>query len=449
MVARDTAFPQNTLSTLAVDINVFPGGYYLDVNNDSVKDLIATPNCYNGCKNSNNVWYYRNDNTNNTPDFNFVSNAFLQDGMIEVGEGAHPVFFDYNSDGLMDIIIGSYGNFNPAVGPLLYESGLWLYENIGTATNPAYQFVTNDYTGISTMNLDISGGRPTLGLTPTFGDLDDDGDLDMLMGDYNGHIHYFRNNAGAGNPAIFTIAAPEYLGIDVGNNATPLLYDLNNDLLLDLIIGNKTGTFSYYQNTGTSSIPNFSFITDSLGKVTTQRFYDYAGYSNPIIINELGVTKLLSGSLNGYLYEFSNIDGNLNGTFTVDSSYLNIWEGVNSSLSIADVTNDGKLDMLIGNYAGGAAFYKGDSSVSIQEKENIKKVNIYPNPTNGMINIDLSNNDLTNGSIAIINLLGEIIYYKKISTSKINVDIGNYPAGVYLVKFSNNSSNKVFKVIKK
>ena len=72
--------------------------------------------------------------------------------MIEVGEGAHPVFFDYNADGLMDIIVGDFGIFDPSVGPLLYKSGLWLYENIGTASSPAYQLVDTDYANISTTN---------------------------------------------------------------------------------------------------------------------------------------------------------------------------------------------------------------------------------------------------------------------------------------------------------
>ena len=449
IIAQDTAFPKNNLNTIATDINIFPAGFYLDVNNYSVKDLIAAPNCYNGCKNSNNVWYYKNDNVNNNPDFNYQTDAFLQDGMIEVGEGAHPVFFDYNADGLMDIVVGSYGNFNPAVGPLLYESGLWLYENIGTATTPVYQLITTDYIGISTMNLDIAGSRPTLGLAPTFGDIDSDGDLDMLLGDYNGYLHYFVNTAGAGNPAAFTLAAPEYLGIDVGNDATPLLYDLNNDLLLDLIIGKKIGTFSYYRNVGTATVANFNLTTDSLGKVSTRRYYDPKGGSNPVIIKDSGITKLFSGAENGYIYEFGNIDGNLTGTFSKDSSYLNIWEGISSFISMADVTNDGRLDLLVGNYSGGVAFYKGDFGVSINNQEEVIDFNIYPNPTNGFINIDLGKNNLNNANLEIVDLLGKIIYKQQVTTKTVAINLTNYSSGIYLIKFYNNMGSKVYKVIKK
>ena len=454
MIAQDSVFPQNNTNTLATDIAIFPAGFYLDVNNDNVKDLIAATNCYNGCKNSSNVWYYNNTNATNQPDFNYTTDAFLQEGMIEIGEGAHPVFFDYNADGLMDIIVASFGDYNPnlvPIPPIIYESGLYLYENIGTIINPAYQLVNTDYAGIATLNLDISGNRPSLGLSPTFGDMDGDNDLDMLIGDFNGKIHRFENTAGAGNPAVFALVAPEYLNIDVGNDATPLLYDINKDLLIDLIIGSRNGTFTYYRNSGTTSIPNFVLITDSLGKVTTKRYYDFKGNSNPFIIDSAGTTILYSGAENGYIYKFGNIDGNLAGTFSIDSSYLNIWEGITSYVNLADVTNDGNLDMLVGNYSGGVAFYKGDTSavvISVKENKIISELGIYPNPTKNNITLDLGNNDINNARIEITDLLGKTIYYQKVSEKKITLSLGNYSRGVYLIKFSNNIGSKVYKVVK-
>ncbi len=452
ILSQDSAFPKNNSSTIASDIEIFPAGFYLDVNNDNIKDLIAAPNCYNGCLNSNNVWFYQNNNANNNPDFSFVQNSFLQDGMIEVGEGAHPVFFDHNADGLMDIVVGSYGKYNSAISPLFYESGLWLYENIGTASTPRFKLVDTDYANISTINLDISNNRPALGLAPTFGDLDGDGDLDMIVGDYNGFIHYFTNTAGIGNTANFVLTTPEYLNVDFGNDATPLLYDLNNDALLDLIVGKRNGLFSYYDNKGNASTPNLSFKTDSLGRVKTRRYYDFNGNSNPVFIKDNGVTRLFSGCFNGHLYEFGNIDGNLTGTFSVvDSAYLNIWEGINSFISMADITNDGMLDMLVGNYSGGVAFYKGDTNtviIGIKENLKINEILIYPNPTKNIINIDLGNNDLKNAKIEVIDLLGKIIVTEIVSNSKITLNVNQYSQGIYLVKFSNNLGSKVYKVIK-
>ena len=138
MIAQDSLFPKNNSTTTPTEIEIFPAGYYLDVNNDNIKDLIAAPNCNSGCNNNNNVWHYRNSNATNNPNFNLETNSFLQEGMIEVGEGAHPVFFDYNADGLMDIIIGNYGEYDSNLNHL-YKAGLWVYENIGT-TSEIIQF---------------------------------------------------------------------------------------------------------------------------------------------------------------------------------------------------------------------------------------------------------------------------------------------------------------------
>ncbi|NQX97038.1 MAG: T9SS type A sorting domain-containing protein, partial [Flavobacteriales bacterium] len=367
------------------------------------------------------------------------------------GEGAIPIFFDYNADGLMDIIVGNYGIYDPSLSSSFYISSLWLYENMGTVNSPYYQLITNDYLNISTMNLDIAGCMPTLGVHPTFGDLDNDNDLDMILGDYNGKIHYFKNSGGAGNPAIFTLSSPNFLGIDVGNDAAPLLHDLDKDGLIDLIIGKRTGTFSYYRNTGTASSPSFTFVTDSLGKAITKRTVDFNGKSNPVIIDSAGTTILFSGSKNGYLYKFGNIDGNLTGNFSVDSTYLNIWEGESSNIAVADITNDGNLDMLIGNYSGGVAFYKGNSippPIGIDEKIIINEFSIYPNPTNGLITINFGNNKLKNASIQVIDLLGKTLLNQKITAQKTTLNLTNYAKGIYLVKFSNEIGSRVYKVVK-
>ena len=454
IVSQDSLFPKNNNSSIAVNIDVFPAGFYLDVNNDNIKDLIAAPNCYNGCTNADNVWFYSNSGATNSPIFNFEKNNFIQDGMIELGEGAYPTFFDYNADGLMDIVVGNYGDYNPSVGPLLYEAELWVYENIGNANNPIYQLVDTNYANISSMNLDIVGNRPTLGLTTTFGDIDGDGDDDMMLGDYNGYIHFFTNTAGAGNPANFTLTQVNYMSIDVGQNAAPTFYDLDKDLLLDLIIGKQNGTFSYYENKGTSTSPNLVFVTDSLGKITTRNQYDFRGNSNPTFIDSSGTTILYSGSHNGHLYKFANIDGNLTGKFTRDSTYLNIWEGISSYVSVKDVTNDGMLDMLIGNYSGGISFYKGDTAaapntVSVDaSKELFNEINLYPNPTNDLITISFNSENIINTELQVIDLLGKNLFNQSLTNSKTTISLKDYPQGIYLIRIINNRGIKTYKIVK-
>jgi hypothetical protein len=301
------------------------------------------------------------------------------------------------------------------------------------------------------MNLDIAGSMPTLGLHPTFGDLDNDGDLDLILGDYNGKVHYFKNAGGAGNTASFNLETPEFLGIDVGQNATPYLYDINRDNKLDLIIGKATGTFSYYENQGTANTSSFVLITENFGLVTTKSSQGFNGNSSPIVIDSVGTTLLFSGSKDGHIFKFGNIDNNLTGTFTRDSTYLNLWDGVSANISMTDIDNDGHLDLIIGNYSGGVSYYKGSSTplqVKIEKRLTVGELKIYPNPTQHLITIDSQNNLIKNASIQVINVLGKTLVQEKVKTQKTTINLNNFAKGIYLVKFTNELGSKIFKVVK-
>jgi hypothetical protein len=51
------------------------------------------------------------------------------------------------------------------------------------------------------------------------------------------------------------------LGVNVGGNAAPFLQDIDGDRDLDLIVGRADGTLSYYKNTGTATAPVYTAQT--------------------------------------------------------------------------------------------------------------------------------------------------------------------------------------------
>ena len=107
--------------------------------------------------------------------------------------------------------------------------------------------------------------------------------------------------------------------------------------------------------------------------------------------------------------------------------------------------------MMIGNQAGGVAYFKGTFPVSVgPEYETIEGINIYPNPTKENLTLDLGTNHLKNASVKVLDLLGKIITHQKVSSSKttLNLNALNLNQGVYLVKFTNDLGSKVFKVVK-
>jgi len=430
MTAVDSVFPQNYSNTLAAEMHVYPASYYIDVTNDGVKDLIVTTNSENNSENFESCWLYENTGQNTSPDFNFIQKDFLQENMIELGTSAFPTFYDYNTDGLLDLVIGNYGYHNPNNDP---ASSLALFENIGNDSIPKYNLINRDWLGLSTINLNTTLNIPALNLSPTFSDLDGDGNKDLIVGDADGKVHFFTNNGGN-----FQITNPNYQNIDVGQFAQPQIIDVNRDGLNDLIIGEQDGTINYLPNSGTTTNAIFDTIITNWGGVDVDQSYISTGFSNPTLYDSSGVYQLFVGSFSGNIYQFTNIDNNLNGQFTaVNSTSSNIWDGGKSALALADINNDNNPDMIVGNLSGGISFFSSDTllidttitNVSNQTK-NID-FTIYPNPVKTNFTIKSSET----GTVTIKNLLGNTIYNKKKIEDVLKINISQFSKGIYVVLF--------------
>ena len=359
ITAVDQNFPANNSNTIATDITAFPAAFYLDVNNDGLKDLIASPNIANNCENKESLWLYLNSGSNTAPVFNLHQKNFLQDNTLDFGAGAYPLFYDYNSDGLLDIICGNFGYFNGGdhVGQLA------VLENTGTTNQAAFTLVDNDFANLSNLPLNTMLNIPVAGVSPSFGDLDDDGDDDMILGDADGKLHYFENSAGAGNTLQLNLHTNNYFNIDVGQYAAPVLWDLNQDNLLDLVIGKLTGDLLYLPNNGTNTTAIFDTIINDFGQVNVANNFAGYGYSRPFFYTENNATQLLVGSESGHVYHFNNIDNNLNGAFVVvDTFAFDIWDGIKTSVSYQDLNNDSIRDLMIGNQSGGLIYFQSDTT---------------------------------------------------------------------------------------
>jgi PKD repeat protein len=73
-------------------------------------------------------------------------------------------------------------------------------------------------------------------------------------------------------------------------------------------------------------------------------------------------------------------------------------------------------------------------------------MSLSPNPS--MNNCQIVSDKFFSGTMTIENVNGAVILEKKIQGTQFNVDLATYSNGTYLVKLSNNSGNKLFKVIK-
>ncbi|MFH0896180.1 MAG: T9SS type A sorting domain-containing protein [Bacteroidota bacterium] len=433
--SQDTLFPVYNTS---IDISSFPAVFSLDLNNDGVRDLVAAPNDQLVSENQCRSWYFKNNGSNEAPVYNLQTKNFMKESLIDLGEGAFPVFFDYNNDSLMDIVVSNNGYWMyswDSIGNVYskYRSQLALFKNTGTKTQPAFALIDTNYANIASLNITAA--------YPSFGDLDNDGAFEMIVGNSDGKLYFYENTAGAGNPATFTLAQSSWMNIDVGKFSTPQLIDIDRDGLLELICGERSGKLFYFDNTGTLSSPLFSSspTNSSFGNVNVT---DYSlsnyGYSAPCFFDDNGDFRLFSGSYAGRVYYYKNIDGNLNGSFTkVDTSFGGISEGMRSAVSLYNINNDSYMDMVIGNYAGGISFYKGIlPEVGIDDQQsnsNDLLFQVYPNPANNRVTISLNDQKSKGALVQIFNISGMLVYSAFSDEQSFSLSIENFESGLYLV----------------
>ena len=422
----------NKGSTTVIKMNSFPCTYNLDVDNDGIKDLLASPNIVAGAENYQSVWYYKN--TSSTPTVNFViqKKNFLQEDMIEVGEGSYPVLFDADADGKKDLIVGNLGYYsvNTNISRLAY------YRNIGTNTAPSFSLMTKDYQGLSSYNL--------YSMAPTFGDLDNDGDQDLIIGSTNGRVHYFQNLAGIGNPAVFGNYQSNYQNILGSNFVYPQLFDVDKNGTLDLLLGSQNGKISYWKNIGNVASPTFTSQSTFLGGVNVKPYGYSTGYSMPYMYNDSGVTKLMVGSESGNLYLYDNIDGNVLGTYNrVDTTLFKLNEGTRSTPCFEDITNDGKRDLVLGNQAGGLAFFNSANiyGVGINEILDNSNVSVFPNPCNEKLTVSINDNTYEGHTLKLIDILGKEAYSTTTYNKTIEINCSNLSKGIYVMILSSKSDN--------
>lgn len=430
MVEQDTAFPA---ANVPVGLNSFPGTFYFDFDGDGHKDIIAALNNPTSGEDRNGVWFYKNMAT--APGLHLFerqeTNLIVGD-MIDVGTTAHPAFADVNADGLLDLVVGNYGYYTFFGGQSLFTNArLFLFLNVGTPTAPAFELVDSDWGGLSIFApLDFD-------FAPTFGDIDGDGDLDLLVGNNIGGVYCFLNIAGPGQPMILQYDAnPMWLAMDViGSVSTPILYDLDDDGLLDLIMGERTGNINFFKNTGTVNQPIFpeAPTLHKIGQIDTRVPPEVVGMSAPAIIQTLDGPILVTGAQRGHL-EAYYLQGASEATFPeVSMAWGGIDEGNRSHPAFADLNNDGKLEMVVGNQRGGLAMYTTDIPVFVNTRTpSVPSLNIYPNPTRGWARVEWPVN--TSVRWQAFNALGQLAAEGESVSGSFNLEVQHWEPGIYILK---------------
>jgi len=174
---------------------------------------------------------------------------------------------DIDADGDFDLFGGTY-----------YSGELRYFENVGTPQNFSFSLVRQSWQSVQ-----VPEGKAD----PCFGDLDADGDLDLLIGTGDGTLYYYRNDGTAQN-ANMVLVSNNYLNLDVGEDASPEMVDIDGDGDLDLFVGRSPnssgssigpGDLYFLRNDGTAQSSNFGFIT------ANYLTYDMGNFSYPKLVD--------------------------------------------------------------------------------------------------------------------------------------------------------------------
>ncbi len=457
MVLDSTGFPWYDVP---VEMPIFINPSFIDVNNDGKRDLLAAPNNENSIENINNIWYYENVGEDNAPIFEFRQDDFLQNEIVDLGSDAAPIFLDYNQDGLIDILVGTSGQYVEFDND---EMRLVLYENIGSIGEPIYELREKDYLGFSVNKM------VTKTPAPAIGDLDGDGDDDLLVGDLSGVLYYFENIAGPGMPYAFANPVYKYFDIDPGQEAKPTIMDFNQDGLNDIVIGEKSlnqinvtiGNVNYYENYGTQGNPEF------VSKIDTLNNNAVFGAINTRSENAPGVGSaapkaywtgedymIICGSQHKGLIIYENVLENYpGGAFDenlVELDYIN--EGEHTTPDVADIDNDGYLEIIVGCNRGGFAIYNSiirvDGVITEVKEEGLTHngIDTYPNPVIDEIYLNTFEEF---SSCQIFTMDGRLVLDAKLNTNVVNVR--SLSEGMYVMKLKSDRlqiSNKFLKINK-
>eukprot|EP00592_Proboscia_alata_P023596 CAMPEP_0194424146 /NCGR_PEP_ID=MMETSP0176-20130528/23412_1 /TAXON_ID=216777 /ORGANISM="Proboscia alata, Strain PI-D3" /LENGTH=2584 /DNA_ID=CAMNT_0039233745 /DNA_START=230 /DNA_END=7984 /DNA_ORIENTATION=+ len=268
---------------------------------------------------------------------------------------------DINNDGLLDIVIGNFnqniqllinegnGNFLDAVnlpGGAMHTLSVALGDInndglldivIGNDFYEKNQLLLNVVNGTFIRAVDLPGGS-LITTSIVLGDFNNDGWLDIVVGNYK-ELNLLLINDGNGNFPKGVILHDEYDDYDYYRDTESVsVGDVNNDGMLDVIIGNRNKTNQLLINDGDGNFHNSIDLPGS----------DFLDTKSVAVgdFNNDGWLDILIGN-----YQQSNqlLVNDGEGTFP-DAVDLHSGALETKAVAVGDINNDGFLDIVIGSY---------------------------------------------------------------------------------------------------
>lgn len=273
----------------------------------------------------------------------------------------------------------------------------------------------------------------------------------------------------------YTIACESSLDVDFTDNSTGAVawqWDVDGDDVIDYTTQNPSHTYAtngIYDvtltiNTGSQSLTKvyqnyidfsrenistsqliLTLELDNFPEQTTWEFRNSAGtilYSDPTYVNG-------PDNLQTYTYNF-DVTANECYTFEIfDSSNNGVCCVFGSGGYTLETLEGATVSSSDGTYGSGTSIFMGNDVLSVDDYFANNNITAYPNPTNDILNIKLSNTNDLPDSYTIYNVLGQEIIKKVITRIEdLSIQAKAFSEGVYYVKVSKGTSSSTIPFIK-
>ncbi len=325
------------------------------------------------------------------------------------------VALDVNGDSFIDLIFGNNG-----------QNKLFINDGAGFFTDETATRLPVD-------------GNITQDILLT--DVDNDGDKDLAIGNEDFNKLLINNGSG-----IFTDETLARLPQGVTMETRKISRaDVNGDGFDDL----------FYCNIASAGAPDIRdrlYLNDGTGvftDVTATHLPSELLHTFDAVFTDLnndGSPDLIVGYFSNMLPAAFLNDGT--GHFSDHSNeyFPAAATGNNIGLFVADFNGDGEKDLYLGRFQQtDGLFFTSGQSVDAAENENL--LTVYPNPTSGSFELDLTG-ETGPISITVFDPLGQLVYTETPETpGKHAINLAGRAAGVYILKVSGKRHNETMKIL--
>ncbi|MFD2915272.1 FG-GAP-like repeat-containing protein [Psychroserpens luteus] len=404
---------------------------FIDINNDGNLDAFV---CHDVAPNV----YYINDGSGNLTFYqsNVTPTAPVNLGDYASGGNYGSIWIDYDNDRDMDMFIAKCG---------------------GSEARRTNIMMTNNGDGTFSENAQALGLADIIQTwSSSWGDYDNDGDMDVFVGASSGNHKLMRNNGNSTFTDVTTGAG--VTGAPTGHENVS--YDIDNDGYLDILCN---GTILYGKGDLTfedADNGQLNYKNGSFGDLNSDGFIDayYNGTiywnlttpNNWITINTVGVQSNIDGI--GARVEITTSNGTQirdvrSGEGFEFMSTLNTHFGIGTETEIDNITiywPSGVIDV-ISDPAINTPLEVIEGATLSLENSFVNDLVIYPNPTKDVLKIS-STESLQDAIYTIFDING-----KRVMNSKLNqntIDVSTLNTGNYILRIVSGNSIKSQKFIK-